>query len=138
MERVGSRLQGDVHDPALKVAEFGRGVVCDHLELGDGIDARLVSGQVVGDLVIVDTVEEEVVRFLPVSVYVGTAAAGGALPVDPGRRVRRGDARREQGEHDEVATVERKVDVGVTADDRSDLSGVGLKEWRRAGDCHGL
>ena len=138
MELVGAGLDDHVDDAALEVAEFGRGVVGDHLELGDGVQVRLVGRQVVRSLVVVHAVQQEVVALFAIAVDIRTAAARGALPVVEAGRIRRGDARRQQRQRDRVAADERRVDDGFRADHRADLRGLGLQQRGFARDGHGL
>ena len=106
VEGVGARLDHHIDDAALEVAELGRGVGGDDLHLLDGVGAGLVGREVIGDLVTVDAVKEEVIGLLAVAVDEGAAAGGivAGAGIESGW-VGGGDAGDEEGELE-----------GVTAD----------------------
>src|ERR1700686_4486797 len=99
---VGSRLERGADDSAVVVAELGGSVLCDHGEFGNRIGGRRETDEIVGRLVVIDTIEQEVIGLLAVSIdvrappFLGSAGAGiKALRVD------RYCARRKQRQLDE-------------------------------------
>ena len=65
MELVRSRLDRDANDSAHEVSELGGSVLRDHVEFFDGVHARGISDKVIRHLIVIQTVEQEVVRLLP-------------------------------------------------------------------------
>ena len=125
---VGARFDHHVDDAALEIAELGRGVVGDHVEFRDGVGIRLIARQIIRRLVIIHAIQQEVITLFPVAVDVRSAAAGGAHSTRESRRVRRGDARRQQCQRDRVPADLRDVGDGVRADHRPDLCRFGLQQ----------
>ena len=88
VETVRTGLDGRTDDAAHKVAKFGGGVVRDEVEFLDGIRSRGVTEEVIRHLVIVHTIEQEVVGLFAISVNQrprtvtgGIASAGEAAGV---------------------------------------------------------
>ena len=114
MEAVGSRLDGGVDDAALKIAELGRSVARDQVELLNSIRRRRVTQQVVRNLVIVHAVQQEVVRLLAVAVDQRTASIPtGIVAVIKAAGIGGDGARRKQSKLDIIARGQRKVIVGL-------------------------
>src|SRR6266851_10075766 len=65
VEAVGARLDCGTDNAALEIAEFGRGVARNQVEFLDGIWCRSIAQKIVRYLVIVHSIEEEVVGLLP-------------------------------------------------------------------------
>ena len=96
MVLVGSGLDGRVDNSPLEVSEFRRRVAGNEVELLDSIGGRRVTQQVIRHLVVIHTVEQEIVRLLAVAIDQGTAAikigivaageAGGIGRYSPGRK----------------------------------------------------
>ena len=93
---IRARLDLRADDRAHEVAELGRSVLRDLVELLNGVHARRIAHQVVRHLVVVHAVQNEVVGLLAVAVDVRPSAAGRRLAVGEAGRIRMYAARRQQ------------------------------------------
>ena len=107
MELVGSGLKGNANDSALEIAEFGGGVLRDKIEFLNSVGCRRVSQEVVRDLVIVQTIQKEVIGLFAVSVDEGPATAPNIVARVETGRGGRDSAGREQRQFNVVARSQR-------------------------------
>ena len=68
MKTIGSRFYGRIHDPAHIVTEFSRRILGNQVEFLDCVGRGRVSKQVVGYLVVVHSVQKEIVCLLTISI----------------------------------------------------------------------
>ena len=73
MQTVGAGLDGGVNDSTVVVAELRRSVLCDEIELSNRIRGGRKTDEVFRRLVVVNTVQQEVVGLLAIPVDVGTS-----------------------------------------------------------------
>ena len=127
---VGAGLDHHVDNAALEVAELRGRVVGDHLEFLNRIQVRLVGREVVGHLIVIDAVEQEIVRLFAVAVHVWTSAASAPDAVVETGGIGRGNPGRQQRKSHRIAADQRGVYDGVGVDHRPDLRAVGLQDRR--------
>src|SRR5581483_6719963 len=89
VERVRSGFDGGIDNAPLVVSELRRRVLGDEIELFDGIRRWREAHQIIGDLVVVDAVENEIVSLLAVPVDIGAPAARRVIAVIEAVRIRR-------------------------------------------------
>ena len=77
VELIRAGLGGGVDHSAHVVAEFGRGGQRDFIEFLDRFNARRVTDQVIGDLIVVQAVEHEIVGLFAIPIHIGTPAGTG-------------------------------------------------------------
>src|SRR4029077_97724 len=105
----------------------------------DGIRGRSVAKQVVGDLVVIHAVKQEVVGLLAVAVDQGPAAiTAGVVAVVKAAGIGRYRARSKQGQLDVIARGERQVIVGGGVDNGVELGRFRLQNRSFAADFDGL
>src|SRR5579863_7428073 len=110
MVLVRARFEGGIDDSTFKIPELCRGVVGDEVELLDRIRSRRIPKQVVGYLIVIHAVEQEIVCLLAVTVDEGaTAVPGSVVAVIKTARIGRYSAWRKQRQLDVVARSERKI-----------------------------
>ena len=122
---IGARFRREIHDAAVEPPEFGRRAVALDLELLDGVDDRVVRHLPRLGLEHGDAVEEILVRSRPPTVDAG----------QDGVR-RQGDARRDGGEHDEQAAVQRQLHDLLVLDNRPEARGLRSHNRRICNDRH--
>ncbi len=76
---AGAWLQDDVEDSSLRIAEFRRGIASDDANFFDGIRCGLIGHQILGRLIVVDAIQQEIVRLRPVAVDKRTPSARRSL-----------------------------------------------------------
>ena len=97
MEAVGSGLDGRVDDAAFEIAELCRRVLRDQIEFLDCIRRWCVTQQVVGDLVVIHAIEQEIVGLLAIAIDERTSAiTAGVVAVIEAAGIGRDRTRREQ------------------------------------------
>ena len=138
MELIGSGLDHYVDDPSLEVAKFGRGVVRDQLELCNRVRVRLIRNQVVRGEVVVDAVQQEVIRFLTIAVHVRPPAARGALAAIEAARIGVVTPAVEQRQGDRIAADQRCMINLAGGDYRADLRCIRLQRRRLSRNRHRL
>ena len=65
---IRARLDADADDSAFEVSELGGGVIGDEIEFLNGVRGGCVSKQVVRNLVIVHSIEQEIVGLLAIPI----------------------------------------------------------------------
>ena len=70
MKVVRAAFDADADDAAHEVAELGRRVLGDHVELLNGVKAGCIADRIFRYLVVVHAVEQEVIRLFAVSINV--------------------------------------------------------------------
>jgi hypothetical protein len=68
VKAVSSRLDGRANNAALEIAEFSRRVAGDEIELFDSIRCWCIAQQIIGNLIVIHAVKQEVVRLLAIAV----------------------------------------------------------------------
>src|SRR5581483_8162736 len=79
MESVGAALGADTDDAAHKVAELGRGILRDHVEFLNGINAWGIAHRILRDLIVIHAIEQEVIGLFTIAIDQRTAAREGRL-----------------------------------------------------------
>jgi len=74
MQAIGTRLEGRVNNPAVIVPKLRRSVLGNKVELSDRVGRGRVASKIFGCLVVVDTVQQEIVRLFTVAIDVWTPA----------------------------------------------------------------
>ena len=125
MKDIGARLRREIDHAAIEPPELGRRAVALDLELLDGVDDRIVRELPRLGLQHGDAVEEILVRSRSPAV---DARQDGVR--------RQGDARRDGGEHDEQAAVQRQLHDLLVLDDRPEARGLRSHNRRVCDDRH--
>ena len=138
-QTIGARLEGGVNNPAVIVPKIRRGVLGNKVELSDRVRRGRVASKIFGCLVVVDTVQQEIVGLFTVAIDVGTTALFGKVCAGVhALRIDRDGAWGKKRQLDKVTSSERKIVVGFGVDDGADLRVLGLQNGRGAGDLDGL
>ena len=138
MELIGAGLDGGIDDATGEVAELSRGVGSNDVEFLDGVGRRRDSQVIFGGLVVVHTVQNEVVGLLAMSIDVGTAAAVDVISVVQGGVIHGHAARRQKSQLDIVAGRQRNTGDGLGVDQGADLGSVGLQLRSFGAHLHGV
>ncbi len=122
---IGARFRREIDHAAIEPPEFGRRAVALDLELLDGVDDRIVRELPRLGLQHGDAVEEILVR-----------SRSPAVDARQDGIRRQGDARRDGGEHDEQAAVQRQPHDLLVLDDGPEACGLRSHNRRVADHCH--
>src|SRR5262249_6959770 len=94
---VGSGLDGGVNDTAVIVAEFSGSVLINDIELANRVGRRGEPQKVIRGLVVVNSIQQEIVGLLPVAIDVRAPSLFRSVrPLIHAGRVNRNCPRREQ------------------------------------------
>src|SRR5215472_3202645 len=126
MKIVSARLDRGADDATLEITELGRGIVSDQIEFLDGVGRRGVTEQVVGNLIVVQTVENEIVGLLAVTVNIRPCAVRRVVTIVKVRRIRGNRTCRQQTQLNVVTCGQRQPIGGGRINNCADLSGIGL------------
>src|SRR6202040_2487215 len=91
-----------------EIPEFSRGVVAYHVEFLDSVRRRSVAKKVVRHLVVVHSIEEEVVRLFAIAVNERPRSAGHVVPVIETAGIGMDSAGREQRQLHVISSGKRK------------------------------
>ena len=122
---IGARFRREIDHAAIEPPELGRRAVALDLELLDGVDDRVVRELPRLGLQHGDAVEEILVR-----------SRSPAVDARQDGIRRQGDARRDGGEHDEQAAVQRQLHDLLVLDDRPEARGLRSHDRRVCDDRH--
>jgi hypothetical protein len=124
--------------PDLIDAELRRCVVRDEIELRDGVRRGREGQQIIGGLVVVHPVEDEVVRLLAVPIDERSCAARHVVTVVERGVIRMNAARRQQRQFNVVSRCQGNVRDRSGVDQGADLGRLGLHFRRLRSHLNGI
>ena len=139
METVGTGLDARTDDAAHEVAEFGRGVTGDQVKFLNSIRSRSVAEEVIRHLVVVHTVEQEVVGLFAIAVDERTrAVTASVVSANETAGVGGNRARGKERQLHVISGGERQVVIGGRVHNGIDLRRFGLEDGSSTSDFNGL
>ncbi len=124
---VRARFDRRIDDSTVVVAEFRGGVLGNDIDFGDSVGGGCETQKIVGGLIVVNPIQQEIVRLLAVAVDVRPAAFFGGIGSEVhAMSIDRDRTRRQEGQLHIVACGQGKVIAGPGIDNCPDLSGLTL------------